>query len=65
MTMAMAEFVEEMAAGQQTAVKPYMFKPESDPEQQEAQEESKQPIMNMDVSQWLVVKFVTSTLILC
>ena len=29
--MATAEFVEEMAAGQQIAVEPYMFKPESDP----------------------------------
>ncbi|KAL7403797.1 hypothetical protein ABVT39_005228 [Epinephelus coioides] len=63
--MATAEFVAEMAAGQQTAVQPYMFEPESDPEQQEAPEESQQPRMNMDVSQWLVVKFVTSTLLLC
>ena len=38
---------------------------QSDPEQQEAPEESKQPRMNIDVSQWLVVKFVTSTLLLC
>ena len=34
-------------------------------EQQEAPEESKQPRMKIDVSQWLVVKFVTSTLLLC
>ncbi|KAL7393631.1 hypothetical protein ABVT39_013847 [Epinephelus coioides] len=51
--MATAEFVEEMAAGQQTAVQPYMFEPESDPEQQDAPEESQQPRMNMDVSQCL------------
>ena len=57
MTMATAELPEEMAAGQQTAVQPYMFEPESDPEQQEAPEEVQQPRMNMDVSQWLVVYF--------
>ena len=34
-----------------------MFKSESDPGQEEAPEESQQPRMNMDVSQWLVVKF--------
>ena len=56
-TTAMAEFVEDMAAGQQTAVEPYMFEPESDPEQQEAPEESQLPRMNMDVSQFLVVNF--------
>ncbi|XP_078025266.1 P2X purinoceptor 7-like [Epinephelus lanceolatus] len=50
--MATAEFVKEMAAGQQTAVQPYMFEPESDPEQQDAPEESQQPRMNMDISQW-------------
>ncbi|XP_036949055.1 P2X purinoceptor 7-like [Acanthopagrus latus] len=50
--MAMAELPKEMAAGQQTAVQPYMFEPESDPEQQEAPEEVQQPRMNMDVSQW-------------
>ena len=65
MTMATAEFVKEMAAGQQTAVELYMFKPKSDPKQQEAPEESKQPTMNTDVSQWLIVNFVTSTLLLC
>ena len=64
MTMAMVEFVGGMAAGQQTAVEPYMFEPESDPEQEEAPEESQQPRMNMDVSQWLVVNFLTSTLVL-
>ena len=37
----------------------------SNPEQQEAPEESRQPRMKIDVSQWLVVKFVTSTLLLC
>ena len=37
----------------------------SDPKQQEAPQESKQPRMNIDVSQWLVVKFVTLTLLLC
>ena len=63
--MATIEFVGEMAAGQQTVVKPYMFELESDPEQEESPEESHQPRMNMDVSQWLVVKFVTSTLLLC
>ena len=50
--MATAEFVEEIAAGQQTAVQSYMFEPESDPEQEEATEEGLQPRMNMDVSQW-------------
>ena len=55
--MATAELREEMAAGQQTAVQPYMFEPESDPEQEEAPEEVQQPRMNMDVSQWLVVYF--------
>ena len=65
MTMAVVKFVEKMAAGQQTAVEPCMFEPESDPEQQEAPGESRQPRMNMDVSQWLVVKFITSTLLLC
>ena len=65
MTMATAEFVEEIAAGQQTAVQSYMFEPESNPEQEEATEEGLQPRMNMDVSQWLVVKFLTSTLLLC
>ena len=55
--MATAELREEMAAGQQTAVQPYMFEPESDPEQEEAPEEVQQPRMNMDVSQWLVVNF--------
>ena len=57
----MAEIVEEMAAARQTVVEPYMFKLESDPEQQEAPEESQQPRMNMDVSQWLVVNFVISS----
>ena len=38
MTMAMLEFVGGMAAGQQTAVEPYMFEPESDQEQEEAPE---------------------------
>lgn len=37
-------FWSEMAAGQQTPVQPYMFEPESDPEQEEAAEESQQPI---------------------
>ena len=46
--MAMAEFVEEMAAVQQTAVELYMFEPESDPKQQQTLEESQQPWMNMD-----------------
>ena len=50
-TMAMAEYVGEMAAGQQTAVELYMFEPESDPEQEESPEESQQPRMNVDVSQ--------------
>ncbi len=54
-----------MAAGQQTAVQPYMFEPESDPEQEEAPEQSREPRINQDVSQWLVVKFVTSTLLSC
>ena len=40
MTMATAEFVGEMAAGQQTAVEAYLFEPESDPEQEEAPEKS-------------------------
>ena len=62
--MATAEFVEKMATGQQTVVEPYMFEPESNPEQQEAPEDTQQPRMNMDVSKWLVVKFVTSTLIM-
>ena len=31
----MAEFVEEMTTGQQTAMEPYMFELGSDPEQQE------------------------------
>ena len=57
MTMATAELPEEMAAGQQTVVQPYMFEPESDPEQEEAPEEVQQPRMNMDVSQWLVFIF--------
>ena len=65
MTMATAEFVEEMAARQQTAVGPYIFEVESDPEQQGAPEESQQPRMNIDVSQWLVVNFATLTLHLC
>ena len=39
----MAEIVEEMAAARQTVVEPYMFKLESDPEQQEAPVESQQP----------------------
>ena len=60
--MATVEFVVEMAAGQQSAVEPYRFRLESDPEQEEAPEESQQPRMNMDVSQRLVVKFLTSTL---
>ena len=64
-TMTAVEFVGEMAARQQVAVEPYMLEPESDPEQEEAPEESQQPRMNMDVSQWLVVKIVTSTLLLC
>ena len=63
--MATVEFGEEMAAKQQTGVELYMFEPGSDPEQEEAPEESQQPRMNMDVCQWLVVKFVTSTLLLC
>ena len=48
-----------MAAGQQTDVQPYMFEPESDPEQEEVAEETTQPRMDMTISQWLVVKFVT------
>ena len=57
--MATLEFGVEMAAGQQTAVQPYMFEPESDPEQEDVPEETTQPRMDMNVSQWLVVKFVT------
>ena len=60
MTMATAEFV-----GVLTAMEPNMFKPASDPEQEEAPEESQQQRMNMDVYQWLVVNSVTSTLLLC
>ena len=40
--MATLEFGGEMAAGQQTAVQPYMFEPESDPEQ-DVPEETTQP----------------------
>ena len=47
-TMAMAEFV-------------VIFKPESNSEQEKALEESQQPRMNTDVSQCLVVTFITST----
>ncbi len=52
-----------MAARQQTVVQPFMFEP--DPEQEEAPEESREPRINQDVSQWLVVTFVTSTFRLC
>ena len=48
--MATVESVEEMAAQQQTVVELYEFELESDPEQQEAPEESQKPRMNMDVS---------------
>ena len=41
--MATLEFGGEMAAGQQTAVQPYMFEPESDPEQEDVPEETTQP----------------------
>ena len=61
--MAAVEIVEEMAAGQQTAVEPYMFEPESDPargrDRKRFQKKSQQPRINMDVCQWLVVNIVT------
>ena len=51
--MATLEFGGEMAAGQQTAVQPYMFEPESDPEQEDVAKREDPCIRRQSRSAWL------------